>query len=373
MSTDESLREEVRLPPVALRWGITVFLLATLLGFAALFLITQDLRGSLGGFRHFDVRWGVLALALSSLDWIGSGMRIWLLTRPLGVRLSYWTCVKVGGTAAAAAYLTPSGTGGGPTLIYGLVRRGVTLGRAVATNFASATANLVFLSLAGYAAWFLGAASEIEGITLPVISISAARLFEWSALGFAVLGSLILLFATAPRLPRLVLLRLFGRTRRVRNTVRVLQELHGSLVIYGRKGKRALLLATVSNILQFGGRFVLGWCVLRGFGVDPGFWNVVVLHILLQFLLYFMPTPGGSGVGEVLAPALMSPFLPDRLLVAYTAVWRCFLTYLTVAIGGTNLFRWLARDHTRLAQQEVAATRGAEAMMGAKTERGGHA
>lgn len=345
MRVDEAPQAGARVPPVALRWGATAFLVATLLGFGALFAITQDLRGSLSGFRHFDLRWGLLALALASLDWIGSGARIWLLTRPLGVRLSYWACVQVGGTAAAASYLTPSGTGGGPTLIYGLARRGVTLGRAVATNFASAIANLVFLSLAGYAAWFLGAASEVEDIILPVVSISAARLFEWSALGFAVLGSLILLFATAPRLPRLVLLRLFGRTRRVRKAVRVLQELHGSLVIYARKGKRALLFATVSNVLQFGGRFVLGWCVLRGFGVDPGFWNVVVLHILLQFLLYFMPTPGGTGVGEVLAPALMSPFLPDRLLVAYTAVWRFFLTYLTVMLGTLSLFRWLAGDH----------------------------
>jgi uncharacterized protein (TIRG00374 family) len=333
-----------------------VFIVASLLGFGALFIITNDLSGSLSGFRHFDPRWALPALGLASMDWIGGGTRIWLLTRPLGVRLSYWKCIQMGGTTAAAAYLTPSGTGGGPTLIYGLVRNGVSLGRAVATNFASAIVNLVFLSLAGYGAWFFGAASAIEGITLPVANISAARLFEWSALGFATLGSLIILFAAAPRMPRLLLLRAFGRRRAVRKIVRVLQELHGSLIIYARKGKLALLLAMVGSMLQFGGRFVLGWCVLRGFGVDPGFWNVIVLHVLLQFLLYFMPTPGGTGVGEVLAPALMSPFLPERLLVAYTAVWRFFLTYLTVTLGGLTLFRWLAEDSRRFSAAPSGGT-----------------
>ncbi len=336
------------MPPGAIPVGVTVFVVASLIGFAALFFITQDLRGSLGGFRSFDPRWALPALALASLDWFGGGIRIWLLTRPLGVRLPYSRCVQIGGTAAAMAYLTPSGTGGGGALLYGLTRSGVSLGRAVAANFASVIVNLTFLSLAGFGAWFLGAAGAIEHIRLPVADISAARLFEWSAVGFVVVAGVVIFLAAAPRLPRLLLLRAFGRRPRVRRIIRVLQELHGSLVIYGRKGKLALILATLSNVFQFGGRFVLGWCVLRGFGVDAGFWNVIVLHVMLQFLLYFMPTPGGTGVGEVLAAALMSPFLPDRLLVAYAAVWRFFLTYLTVTVGGYALFRWLGQDHRRL-------------------------
>jgi uncharacterized protein (TIRG00374 family) len=321
-----------------------MFVVATLMGFGALFLITQDLRGSIDGFRNFDVRWALPALALASMDWFGSGVRIWLLTRPLGIRLPYLRCVQIGGVSSALAYLTPSGTGGGAALLYGLVRSGVSLGRTVAINFASVIVNLTFLSLAGFGAWFFGAAAAIEDIRLPVANISAATLFEWSALGFAGIGVVVILLAAAPRLPRLLLLRLFGRTVRVRRVLKVLQELHGSLIIYGRKGKMALLLAVFSNVLQFGSRFVLGWVVLRGFGVEAEFWDVVTLHILLQFLLYFMPTPSGSGVGEILAPALMSPFLVDRLLVAYTAVWRFFLNYLTILAGGTILVRWIGDD-----------------------------
>ncbi len=357
MPDNPSLRSDsgFRVPPGAIRVGVTVFVVASLLGFGALFLITRDLRGSISGFRHFDLRWALPALILASMDWFGSGLRLWLLTRPLGIRLSYVRCAQIGGVSAALAYLTPSGTGGGPALLYGLVRSGVSLGRTVATNFASVIVNLTFLSLAGFAAWFFGAASGIEDIRLPVANISAATLFEWSALGFAGVGVVVLLLAAAPRLPRLIILRLFGRTPRVRKVLRVLQELHGSLIIYARKGKLALLLAVLSNVLQFGARFVLGWVVLRGFGIDAAFWDVVTLHILLQFLLYFMPTPSGSGIGEMLAPALMSPFLDDNLLVAYTAVWRFFLNYLTILVGGTLLVRWIGADAAGVSTEEASA------------------
>ena len=362
-----------RVPPGAVRVGATVFVVATLLGFGALFLITQDLRGSISGFRRFDLRWALPALVLASMDWFGSGVRIWLLTRPLGVRLPYLRCVQIGGVSAALAYLTPSGTGGGPALLYGLVRSGVSLGRTVAANFASVIVNLTFLSLAGFAAWFFGASGTIEDIQLPVANISAATLFEWSALGFTGVGVVVLLLAAAPRLPRLILLKLFGSNPRVRKILRVLQELHGSLIIYARKGKLALLLAVLSNVLQFGARFALGWVVLRGFGVEARFWNVVTLHILLQFLLYFMPTPSGSGIGEMLAPALMSPFLDDSLLVAYTAVWRFFLNYLTILIGGTVLVRWIGEDSAGVPNEAGSAGQAPGGFSHAPTEKTGGA
>jgi len=356
VSVENSQPGALRIPPGALRWGATVFVLATIAGFAALFLITQDLSGSLAGFKRFNPVWILPCLALSAFDWFGGGFRIWLLLRPLKARVSYRQCVEISGATAAMASLTPSGTGGGPAQLYGLMRSGVPLGRAVAANFASVLVNLTFLSLAGFGAWFFGAASALEGVTLPVANISAARLFEWSAMGFAAIALIIVLLAVSPRAPRVLIVSLFGGSRKVRKWLRHLQELHGSIIVYARTGKLALLLATMSGVLQFGGRFVLGWAVLRGFGIDVGFWNIVVLHIMLQFLLYFMPTPGGSGVAEILAPAVMSPFMPESLLVAYTAVWRLFLTYVTVLVGGTMLVRWIGQDQKRIAAETPAAS-----------------
>lgn len=344
----------LQIPPGALRVGIFVFVAASLAGFAALFVITQDLTASLEGFRRFDLAWAIPCVLLASLDWFGGGLRLWLLTQPLKFEMPYLKCVTTSGATAALASLTPSGTGGGPAQLYGLVRHGASLGRALACNFASVTVNLLFLSAAGLGAWFFGASSGLEGIRLPA-GVSAAALFEWSALAFGVIASVVLLIGLSPRWPRKVVLRLFGRSHRVRKILRFLQELHGSIVIYARRGKLIMLLAVLLDVIPFGARFALGWAVLAGFGVEAPFWNVFMLHALLHFLLYFMPTPGGTGIGEILAPAFMAPFLPSHLLVAYTAVWRFFLTYLTVLVGGAVLFRWMNRDRVKLEAPATAA------------------
>jgi hypothetical protein len=49
----------------------------------------------------------------------------------------------------------------------------------------------------------------------------------------------------------------------------------------------------------------------------------------------------------------MSSLMPASLLVAYTAVWRFFLAYVTIFVGGAILFRWLEADGQRLLATEV--------------------
>ena len=341
---------ELKVSPKAISWGIVVFVAASVAGFGALFLYTQDLSASLAGFRRFDLMWALPCLAFATFDWFGGGLRVWLLLQPLDIDVPYWRCVEISGTTAGLAYLTPSGAGGGPAHLYGLVRHGASVGRAAASNFASIIVNLTFLAVAGLAAWYFGAGSALEGIRVPGVDIAASTLFKWVATTFGAVAAYVIIFAFNPRPARAAIIKIFGQGRRVRTVLRWLHELHESMIVYGKAGKGWLTLATLAGTFQFGGRFLLGWSVIRGFGIEAPFVEVVILHVLLQFLLYFMPTPGATGIGEILAPALMAPFLPGSLVVAYTAVWRVFLTYLPVVAGGGLLLKWVQDDRRRLAE-----------------------
>ncbi|MFB6240063.1 MAG: hypothetical protein ABEJ46_00580, partial [Gemmatimonadota bacterium] len=64
---------ELKVSPRAVSWGIVVFVAASILGFGALFLYSQDLSASLAGFRRFDLVWALPCLAFASLDWFGGG------------------------------------------------------------------------------------------------------------------------------------------------------------------------------------------------------------------------------------------------------------------------------------------------------------
>ena len=70
-----------------------------------------------------------------------------------------------------------------------------------------------------------------------------------------------------------------------------------------------------------------------------------------MFLLYFAPTPGASGIGEVLSAAVMSSYVPRELTPIYILIWRLILTYFTLGFGFFVFSSWVRQglegDRTR--------------------------
>lgn len=331
------------IPMPVLRWGFIVFAGASVIGFLATFLIAQDWGASLRGFTRFNLIWALPAAGLTLLDWFGAGLRIKALVGPHENEVSLFRCTEIGVASTSMAYLTPSGAGGGPATIYGLVRHGLSFGRSAALNAVSFMSNVIFLSLAGLLAWASGLGGRMADIRLPVANLSAGGLFKWSAWAFASAVTMIIVLALLPDLARGIIRRFMGADHpRIERVLHHFDELHDGLVSYWRAGKLLFLAAILSGFVHFGARFVLGWVVVRGFVPDAPFIEVVLLHILIQYLFFVMPTPSAAGVGEVITAVVMTPFLSPGLLVPYLAVWRVFLTYITVGVGGSVMLRWLS-------------------------------
>lgn len=324
-----------------LRWGLLVFAVVSLVGFAVAFFISQNWTASFQALVRVQLWWLVPALAAPAVDWLGGGLRLKALLAPFGGPVSLYRCTQVSAVTTATAWLTPSGAGGGPAQLYGLTRFGVPLGRAGAVNAMSFLSNLTFLALAGLAAWAAGAGGDIEHIVLPVGDLSAGDLFRWCAWAMVAAVILVVLLALLPSVARGILKRAFRRTHWLERILHHLDELRLGILTYVGSGKIAFLAGVLAAAVHFGSRIVLGWVLLRGFGIPAPFWHVVFLHTMIQFILFFMPTPGGAGIGEVLTSIVMSPFLPGGLLVPYTALWRAFMTYVPVAVGGSLLLTWL--------------------------------
>lgn len=283
------------------------------------------------------------------LDWLGSGLRLKALVGPHNSRLSYFKCVQIGVTGTAMGYLTPSSTGSGPATIYGLMRQDLSFGRAAAVNAMSFLSNVIFLSLAGLIAWSLGAGGTVAHIRLPIAGLSAAALFRWAAWLFGLGVVVIILLALLPGLARTAIRRIMGTEHpRIERVLFQFDEMHKGIVAYWREsGALLFILAILSGAVHFGSRFVLGYVVLRGFVAEAPFLQVVLLHIVLQYLLFVMPTPSGAGIGELITAAVMSPFLTPALVLPYVVVWRLFLNYGTVTVGGGLLLTWLGKDGAR--------------------------
>ncbi|MFQ5630382.1 MAG: YbhN family protein, partial [bacterium] len=119
-----------------------------------------------------------------------------------------------------------------------------------------------------------------------------------------------------------------------------------------RKEPHLLPYSFVLTIIMYTNKFILAYFVMRGLGVDADFMQMLAIQAIILFILYFSPSPGGSGIAELSTGALMSTLMPAYLLPVFTLLQRFFLLYLPAAIGAFIVMEELRSKSARVAIQE---------------------
>lgn len=335
--------------PKVLRRGLQFSLLASLLGFSAVLLWGKNYQDFLGSLGHLQPLWLVIGCAIASLDWIGGGLRHWVISRHVWPRASFKGMVVAGGMGAWAGYLTPVHSGAGPMMVYVMKRYGVPIPVGLTTILMSFITTVIFFAVAGPMALVLGAGQSL-GQKGDVLGLSMLDLFKGSLAVFGGLGVLLLFLIVAPGLARTLIHQLAGvisrKSTRVAASIEDLRvgidQAHASLTAYSSpRGWLAVLLGVLLTGAAYGPRLLAGYAALRAIGIHVNFIDVLLLQTLITFLLYFAPTPGASGLGEILSAAVMSIYVPRELVALYALLWRVFVTYTTVVVGAVVFYRWL--------------------------------
>lgn len=348
--------------PRILKHGLTLFAAVSAVGVVLLLVVTGAWETTLHVFAQVHPGWLAAALGLAALDWLGGGLRIWLLARHVHRPTPFWGMVVAGGLNNWGSHLTPSQAGGGPLMIYAMKRFGVPIPEAMTSTLVSFMATVVFLAVAGPVAVVLGAGRSLDQHGVPLVNLSLYDVFRMTAGVFALVGGL----ALAPFLFPGSVRRLFhgaigwlerhrggAMARRVETWRAGVDRMHDCLVAYARgRGWLAMLGGVLSTALALANRLVAGFVVLRALGIHASFVDVLILQTTISFLLYFAPTPGGSGAAEALSAALMSVYVPRAALPAYTILWRFTVSYATVIFGSFVFYRLL---RGRLEEAEGAA------------------
>src|SRR5438552_17457660 len=100
-----------------LRRGLEIFAAISALGFLGLLLYGNNFPSFVNAMGSLQWRWVAGGVALASLDWLGGGLRPWVLVRHVFPRASLKGCVVAGGPAPWAGYLTPSQARRWPAMI----------------------------------------------------------------------------------------------------------------------------------------------------------------------------------------------------------------------------------------------------------------
>jgi glycosyltransferase 2 family protein len=337
-------------PKLMLR-GIQIFVVASLAGFGITLLYGNDLPAFLTAVGRLHWIWLLVGLGLASLDWIGGGLRLWIVARHVYPNPPLTGMILAGGMGAWAAYITPLNSGAGPMTMYTLRRYGVPLPVAVTSTFMSFVATILFFAIAGPLAVFFGAGRSL-GQRGNVLGLSLFDLFLGSLTIIALIGLLMAFVLFFPRLVRDLIHRAaeaIGRRNqrfgeRLEQLRTGIDQAHASVVAFNSpRGWLALFWATILSGPSHANKLLAGYVALRAVGIHANFVDILLVQTLVMFLLYFAPTPGASGVGEVLSAAVMSSYVPRELTPIYILIWRLTLSYFTIGFGFLVFTSWVRR------------------------------
>jgi glycosyltransferase 2 family protein len=356
------------LTPKLLLRGFEISLLASLVGFGATLLYGNDLPAFLAALGRLHWIWILVGVGLASMDWVGGGIRLWVVARHVYPKPPLTAMILAGGMGAWAGYITPLNSGAGPMTMYTMRRFGVPLPAAVTATFMSFVATILFFAIAGPLAVFFGAGRSL-GQRGNVLGLSLFDLFLGSLTIIAGIGLLMAFVLVFPRLARDLIHRLAEaigrRSRRFAARLEKLQaginQAHESLVAFNSpRGWLAVFWATILSGPSHANKLLAGYVALRAVGIEANFVDILLVQTLVMFLLYFAPTPGASGVGEVLSAAVMSSYVPRELTPIYILIWRLTLTYFTIAFGFLVFSSWVRQGLKGVEESSLPDPAGGE-------------
>jgi len=353
------------LTPRLLRRGLELFALISLVGVVVVLVVYgESLPAVVAPLRHLRWAWIVVGLGLASMDWIGGGLRLWVVSRHVHPGVRVRDMIVSGGMSAWGAYLTPFQSGAGPMMMYTMKRAGVSLPEAMTSTFMTFVATVAFFAIAGPMAIYFGAGKSLAQHKVAP-GVTYYDLFRTSLTIFGVLGFVMIVMMVFPRAIRDVVqwsaTRLGGRSRRISGKLEQLRagidRAHECLVAFASpKGWLALFWAVLLSGPSHANKLLAGYVTLRVLNIPANFVDILLLQTFITFLLYFAPTPGSAGLAEVLSATVMHIYVGPSRLPMYTLIWRFINSYATVAFGSFMFWRWLRRGLIGLEEAVTAST-----------------
>ncbi|MCK4234348.1 flippase-like domain-containing protein [candidate division WOR-3 bacterium] len=326
--------------------GLRVFLIITVLTIIVIMTLTLDKR-TWASLKDFKIIYLALCFVLWGLYITMDGLRVQILSSALGKRISIKTAISVITSGLFLAAVTPFQTGGLPVQLYILKKEDISIGKgSVILLFRGILELFIFIFVVPLIFFYY------KGLLTGKVTQALMRyLFIIYGIGIFLLIILIL----NPKIFKKVLYRFyfFLKRRRIVKTKRLLrlfrrlfvevEDFRKSLRAYFSRQKLKLLLAFFVTIISYISLFLIAPIMLLGLGEHPPILETIYLQLILKFLLFFVPTPGASGVSEAAFVSLFKRISPVHLLGVYVVLWRFFTFYIGAAIGGFVIIRMLQR------------------------------
>ena len=296
--------------------GIFMFLLLLAVSIGIIYYtIDLDALKAISSFNSISL---LLALVALVAGMYFDGLRLQRLVKIGGYKLSIRAVLRVIFSNYFMAMLTPGASGGAVAQVLVLRSYGVPISKGTPIVLIRTVFSIMFLVI------MLPLVFLRDAIEIPYISRDMLLIFAVLAVIAALVGTYIL----QTKYMRQFVYNLAQRFK-AHNTKDWLSKLETllykqpvqSLIVFIESGLSLLCLYCIAPALMY------------AFTPDISIIDILDRMILLNLILYFAPTPGGTGIAEGLFVVLFSAFVPNGTVGIIAVGWRVVAEYMPFFIG----------------------------------------
>ena len=330
---------------VSLRKGLIVFVLLAF-GVNAVVLATSVDQQTISRIASANKLGILFALFSVICAWLCDGFRFIAIGKAAGEILSF----KLGMTLTFLHYfgcaVTPMQSGGGPFQVYVLYKKKVPIGKGIAITLTRTLMTLLLLGLTVPVAVMLEP-GILEG------SMFLKGIFSYVIVFVVVSWFFVVLSILRPRVIKrwsqilILWLKRFGFVKPtkvlavVRRINREIDNYNDNFHMFFTTGLPQFLWAICLSALYLFFLFSVLPCLIWSIGLPVNYLQTLMVQGVFLFVLYFIPTPGASGVAEGGGAALFHLLVPWNLAGVMAITWRFFTEYIGIAIGVAVAIRLL--------------------------------
>lgn len=324
--------------------NLLFFIVLTLLSFGAILYFTAD-SSTFTALRSFNIRSILILFLLWGIIYSFDALAFYFMVVSGGEKISYADSYRTSALKTFFMMITPLGMGVTPALIYYLSNNKIPGGKSSSTVLTKVMINALWILLGALLSFFLNSNVIMENIfifiafvvtcsiqIIFVLLIILMILFPHYILGFLIkIGHLLSRF------------KILKRTEIIKKyLVHEASVARRSFRLYFKKHILTFIAAVFSNGIAYFATLSVLYFVIRGLGQDVTFLHTLTFTALMIFIIGFLPTPGGSGLAEILFVLILSKSVPVAILGVAVVIWRFFIYYISVGIGLSLSFRYLS-------------------------------
>lgn len=291
----------------------------------------------------------MICLIMIFIDLLLGSWRNHIFIIKLKPDLSYWVSFKANAANMFMGAVTPFHSGAGPGQLYVYNRHGIKILDGFIVSLINMGATLLFMPIAGlFAIWAMN--DQLDAGIVP-------SLIRY---GFFVFTLFLAVFLLAFWKPLWVgnAIKYIGKAMGAIWPSRRLKfqswanNSYDKILIYQTICSKLLKefpllfpLSLLITTLLYLNKYCMQYVLLLGLGIHADLLQVISIQILIQFMIYFAPSPGGSGFAEASIAVLFAKILPAAILPVFTLLQRSFLLFFPALIGAYVIVT-LLKNHT---------------------------